>query len=101
MTESNKSNPDRAPLTVAHGRKLFDQTKGIAASLDQLQPLLALIEKKGEEPEGDPIAQILDLLTTIVTTQQRQDQHQQVLSRKLDFIIARLNAAGQFSGSTE
>ena len=100
-TTDERKHETRAGPRAAHGRKLFDQNKGIAASLDQLQPLLALIEEKGEEPEGDPIAQILDLLTTLVTTQQRQDQHQQVLSRKLDFIIARLNAAGQFSGSTE
>jgi hypothetical protein len=101
MSESMKTNPDLAPLTVAHGRKLFDQTKGIAASLDQLQPLLALIEEKGAEPTVDPIVQIVELLTTIVTAQQRQDQHQQILSKKLDFVIARLTASGQFSGSAE
>jgi hypothetical protein len=98
---SKKANPDLAPLTVAHGRKLFEQTKGIATLLDQMQPLLALIEEKGAEPENDPIAKMVELLTTIVTMQQRQDQHQQILGKKLDFVIAHLTTAGQFSGSAE
>jgi hypothetical protein len=38
-----------------------------------MQPLLALIEEKDAGPAGDPIAKIIELLTTIVTTQQRQD----------------------------
>jgi hypothetical protein len=102
MSESSKkANPDLAPLTIGHGRKLFDQNKEIATLLGQMRPLLALIEEKGAEPAVDPIAQIVNLLTTIVTTQLRQDQHQQVLGKKLDFIIARLTAAGQFGGSAE
>jgi hypothetical protein len=102
MDEScKKANPDLAPLTVAHGRKLFDQNKVIATSLDQLQPLLALMEEKDAEPTGDPIAKIIELLTNIVTTQQRQDQHQQILGKKLDFVIARLTASAQFSDSDE
>jgi hypothetical protein len=101
MNESKKANPDLEPLTVGHGRKLFDQNKTIATLLEQLRPLLVLIEEKDAEPEGDPIAKIVELLTTISMAQQRQDQRQQVLSRKLDFIIVRLNAAEQFSGSTE
>jgi hypothetical protein len=63
--------------------------------------LLALIEEKGAEPTIDPIMQIVELLTAIVTTQQRQDQHQQILSKKLDFVIGHLTAAGQFGGSAE
>lgn len=102
MNESSKkSNLDLAPLTVGHGRKLFDQNKEITTLLGQLHPLLALIEEKGAEPEGDPIAKIVELLTTISMAQQRQDQHQQVLSRKLDFVIAHLTAAGRHGGSTE
>jgi len=101
MSESLKTNPDLAPLTVGHGRKLFDQNKEIATLLGQMQPLLGLIEEKGAESEYDPIAQIVDLLTAIVTTQQRQDQHQQILGKNLDFVIARLTSAGQFSGSAE
>src|SRR5665213_1883554 len=102
MSESSeKANPDLAVLTVGHGRKLFDQNKEIVTLLGQMQPLLALIEEKGAEPTADPIVQIVELLTTIVTAQQRQDQHQQVLSKKLDFVIARLTASGQFSGSDE
>jgi hypothetical protein len=102
MNESSKkANPDRAPLTVAHGRKLFDQNKEIATLLGKMQPLLTLIEEKGEEPEDDPIAKIVELLATIVVAQQRQDQHQQILGKKLDFVIARLTASAQFSDSDE
>jgi hypothetical protein len=102
MSESSeKSNPDLAALTVGHGRKLFDQNKEIATLLGRMQPLLALIEQKDAEPERDPIAKIVELLTTIVTTQQRQDQHQQILGKKLDFVIGHLTASGQFSGSVE
>jgi len=102
MSESIvKANPDLAALTVGHGRKLFDQNKEIATLLGQLHPLLALIEEKDAEPEGDPIAKIVELLTTIVTTQQRQDQHQQIISKKLDFVIGHLTANGQFNGSAD
>ena len=51
---SKKANPDLAPLTVGHGRKLFDQNKEIATLLGQMQPLLALIEKEGVEPTDNP-----------------------------------------------
>jgi len=101
MNESKKANPDLEPLTVGHGRKLFDQNKTIATLLEQLRPLLVLIEEKNAEPEDDPIAKIVELLTTISMAQQRQDQHQQILGKKLDFVIGHLTAAGQFSGSAE
>lgn len=102
MSESSKKiNPELAPLTVGHGRKLFDQSKEIAVVLDQLKPLLALVEEREVEPQNDPVLQIVELLTSILTAQQKQDQHQKLLDRKLDFIIAHLTAAGQFSGSNE
>src|SRR5215469_12998228 len=102
MSESSmKTNPDLAPLTVAHGRKLFDQGKAVATLLDQLKPLLALTEEKEADPEHDPVFKIVELLTNISAAQQRQSQHQQILDRKLDFLIARLSAGEQFSDSTE
>jgi len=98
---SEKPSPDLAPLTVAHGRKLFDQGKAIATLLDQLKPLLALTEEREAEPEHDPVLKIVDLLTSISTAQQEQAQHQRILDRKLDFLIERLTASEQFGGSTD
>jgi|Deesub1362B_J571_1020462.scaffolds.fasta_scaffold47058_1 hypothetical protein len=98
---SERPNPDLVPLTVAHGRKLFDQGKAIATVLDQLKPLLALTEDQQAEPENDPVLQIVELLTSISTAQQGQAQHQRILDRKLDFLIERLTASEQFGGSTD
>lgn len=98
---SEKTNPDLAPLTVGHGRKLFDQRKAIATLVDQLTPLLALTEEREADPEHDPVLAIVELLTNISTAQQRQSQHQQILERKLDFLIAHWTAGEQFNGSAE
>lgn len=100
MSESTPANPDMEPMTIAHGRKLFEQSRGIAALLDQLRPLLTLIEEKDPGIADEPIAKIVELLTCISTAQQKQDQFQ-ILDRKLDFIIVHLTAGEQFSGSLE
>lgn len=98
---SERPNSDLAPLTIAHGRKLFDQGKAIATLLDQLKPLLVLTEEQEAEPENDPVLKIVDLLTSISTAQQEQAQLQRILDRKLDFLIAHLTESGQFVGSTD
>ncbi|RTL62431.1 MAG: hypothetical protein EKK42_31750 [Pseudonocardiaceae bacterium] len=98
---SERPNPDLAPLTIAHGRKLFDQGKAIATLLDQLKPLLVLMEEQEAEPDNDPVLKIVELLTNISTAQQKQSQYQQIMDRKLDFLIAHLTTDEQFNDSTE
>lgn len=99
MSESaNKTNPNLDPLTVGHGQKLYDQSKAIEASVEQLKPLLGLLDES-QESEIDPITQIVELLTMISETQKMQAERQERLDHKLDFIIANLSDAEPSAGS--
>ena len=99
MSESaNKTNPNLAPLTVGHGQKLYDQSKAIAATVEQLKPLLGLLEES-QESEPNSITQIVELLTMISEMQKMQVEHQERLDHKLDFIIAYLSGDAPSAGS--
>jgi len=90
---------DNAPLTIAHGRKLFDQGKTIAATLDRIAPLLEAMDKVSSEETQDPALKIVELLTTIVDAQQLFAQRQEFIDQKLDFLISQLVGAEPFGNS--
>ena len=95
---SKKRDPDLAPMSVGHGRKIYDQSRTITALVEKLHPLLALIEEEEMAPESDPISMIVRGLTEICKEQQAQREEQKSLHRKVDSIAARLGAAGPFTG---
>ncbi len=99
--EKDISNPDLAPLTVGHGRKLFEQGKAITDQLTQLMPLIQFSTPDPAEANNDPIDQIVALLTSIATAQELQAQRQELLDQKLDFLIARFAANEPYANSVE
>jgi hypothetical protein len=87
---SSQSNPDpeRNPLTVAHGRKLLDQSKAIFVQLKELAPLLSLLDQTALDADQDPIVQIMRLLETLAEHSQRQTVLLQEIDGKLQFLLA-------------
>lgn len=97
--EREISNPDLAPLTVGHGRRLFEQGKAITEQLTQLMPLIQLSGPDPAQVTSDPIDQIVALLTSITNAQELQAQRQELLDQKLDFLIARFAANEPYANS--
>jgi hypothetical protein len=86
---STQQNPTETtlPLTIEHGRKIFDQGKAIAADIQTLKPLLELLNE-AVPPTNDPILRIVELLETMLETQIRQDNDIALANEKLDIILA-------------
>ncbi|MDA9530041.1 hypothetical protein ACM42_16740 [Bradyrhizobium sp. CCBAU 25338] len=84
----NERNQDQRPLTVAHGRKLFDQSKAIADQLDRLSPLLGLLEPEASNADQDPISRTLKFLEALADHSQRQTDLLQEIDSKLEFLLA-------------
>ena len=91
--------PDERPLTIAHGRRLFEQASAINHKMDALQPFFQLLEAAPSSTEQDPIAVLVQLLEMISDTQARHDEAIFDMGRKLDAIIEMLAAAGHCSSS--
>lgn len=79
-------------LTVKHGRLLHEQGKMISSKVDQLQPLLSLLDREPRDPASDPIEAITTLLEQIVQNQLRHDRLLNSLGQKLDVLHAELCA---------
>lgn len=90
MNEESKSNPERQPLTVAHGKKLYEQGTQISRQVVQLAPLLALLEP-ATPTEDDPISQILHYLETLATIAQHQALALTEIDAKLNALIVNSN----------
>jgi hypothetical protein len=87
---SSQPKPDlaRDPMTVAHGRKLFDQSIAISAQLKELTPLLSLLDQATPDVDQDPIVQITRFLETLADHSQRQTALLQEIDGKLQFLLA-------------
>jgi hypothetical protein len=92
---SSQPNPDldRRPLTVSHGKKLYDQSKAISAQLKELTPLLGLLDEAEQDQDQDPIAHILRLLETLADQGQRQTELLQEIDAKLEFLLGNTNTS--------
>ena len=90
---SPKSNPDQSPMSIAHGRKLFDQSKAIGEQVSLLTPLLGLLDQTIPDPDQDPIAQILKLLETLADQGQRHIELLQDVDAKLEFFLRNMNTS--------
>ena len=86
MTVEPKSNPQTLPLTVAHGKKLHDQSIEISQKLAKLMPLLALLEVP-ELTDADPISLILRYLETLAQQEELQTSALSRIEAKLDAIL--------------
>jgi len=95
MNPPNQKPSDSAPLTVAHGRKLYDLSKGNAELLQQLLPLLELLDPKEIDPEQDPLAQIISLLEGIAARQAETLAIVRSIDHKLDLIGGASNGAAR------
>ena len=82
-----KSDPDRSPMSIAHGRKIFDQSKAISEQVSQLTPLLGLLDQTSQDGDQDPIVHILRLLETLADQGQRQTELLQEIDSKLEFLL--------------
>ncbi|WP_316168225.1 MULTISPECIES: hypothetical protein [unclassified Bradyrhizobium] len=83
-----KPDPDRQPLTVGHGKKLYDQSRAISAQVKELVPLLTLLEHATPDTEQDPIAQITRFLEILADHSQRHTELLQGIDEKLNFLLA-------------
>ena len=90
---SPKSNPDQNPMSIAHGRKLFDQSKTISEQVRLLTPLLGLLDQTVPASDQDPIAQILKLLETLADQGQRHTELLQDVDAKLEFLLRNTNTS--------
>lgn len=88
-----KSDPDQNLMSIAHGRKLFDQSKSISEQLSLLTPLLGLLDQTVTDPDQDPIAQIIKLLETLADQGQRHTELLQDVDAKLEFILRNMNTS--------
>lgn len=91
--QSPKPDPDRNPLSIAHGRKLFDQAKAISEQVSQLTPLLGLLDQTEPDRDQDPIAHVLGLLETLASQGQRQAEQLQEIDAKLEFLLGNTNTS--------
>lgn len=85
---SEKTNPDLGPLTIGHGRRLFDQSKAISAQLKELTPLLGLLEQATPDADQDPILQIMRFLEALADHTQHQAALLQDIDGKLEYLLA-------------
>lgn len=83
-----KPDPDRQPLTVGHGKKLYDQSRAISAQLKELTPLLTLLEQATPDTDQDPITQITRFLEILADHSQRHAELLQGIDEKLQFLLA-------------
>ena len=89
-----KSNPDLQPLTIHHGRKLYDQSKDISQQLTKLVPLLALLDQVNPAEDQDPIGNIMKFLESLATISHHQAAMLAEIDAKLDALLANSNIEG-------
>lgn len=84
--EQSQDSPDHRPLTVGHGKKLFAKSTSISEQIDQLKPLLALLQPE-EAFDQEPVHQITLLLENLVLRSQHQMDELQTIHSKLDALL--------------
>jgi hypothetical protein len=93
MTATDQgTNPDFQPLTISHGRKLYDKSEEIWQGLSRLTPLLALLERPEPIDGEDPIGNILRLLEALAAISQHQTATLLEIDSKLEALLEKLNA---------
>jgi hypothetical protein len=80
-------------MSIAHGRKIFEQSKAISEQVSQLTPLLGLLEQNEPDRDQDPIAHILGLLETLADQVQRQTELLQEIDAKLECLLGNTNTS--------
>ena len=90
MSDNSKQN--QSPMTLAHGRLIHEETKGISGKIDHLLPLLTLLGQEENSSDGDPVEQIVMLLQQIVKNQSRHDQALEDLHARLNSIAELFDA---------
>lgn len=88
MTETPPSPPDTGPMTVEHGRRIFNKTKEIIQLLGQLMPLLKLMEPPVVEEGADPIDAILRLLESLSVQGSQAITCLDEIDAKLDLLLS-------------
>ena len=88
MEHSKTQLNDRQPMTVGHGKRLWEQAKHMSAQIEELK--LALLEPADPSTARDPIAEIMALLQNLTIQGQHQLAEMQAVSAKLDTVVAAL-----------
>lgn len=92
MSATNpRSNLECEPLTIAHGKRLYEQAQKISEQIGQLTPLLSLLEPPDRPPEQDPIGHILRYLEALVTLAEHQTARIAEIDAKLNVLISTSN----------
>ncbi len=87
MSERKNRFDSDMPASVAHARELFEQTEKISAQLEQLMPLLALLQMTELKNDDDPIARIVQLLEEISAQQHSLTAVTQQCDQKLMYLV--------------
>ena len=82
-----KSSTVSEPLTIEHGRQLFNQGREISEKLTTLSPLLTLLETPESSEGEDPIALILQFLESSALREEQQTALLQTVNAKLDALL--------------
>jgi len=85
---SDPKSEDTLPLTVAHGRKIYDQSKQIAETLERLTARVQLLDQPEGDNQEDPIAQIVGFLDRLAAQSQDQMILLEQIDAKLDILVA-------------
>lgn len=93
MSKSRITESDLQALTIGHGRKLYSQSEEIKAQLNQLMPLLGLLEAPTGEEGADPILTIVKFLETLQAQCQQMTEALQKIDAKLTRLLANDNIA--------
>ena len=88
---NSESNSELQPLTVGHGRALFEKSKEIEQQVSRLAPLLALLERPEPAEDQDPIIGILKFLESLATLSQHQSTTLAEIDSRLDFLLTNSN----------
>jgi hypothetical protein len=92
MIHRNRARPENphAPLTIAHGKQIYQLGTKISAQIEEVSRMLSPIQT--HSPEHDPIVAIVNLLQQIASTQKKQEISLQDAHRKLDTLGTKLSA---------
>jgi hypothetical protein len=78
-------------MTVGQGKKIYAKLNSLSKQIDQLQPLLALLQIPEVEADQDPIQFILQYLQNLLAQGQHQIGQLEMINSKLDPLLATFN----------
>jgi hypothetical protein len=78
----------KQPMTVGHGKQLYNQAKHMNAQIEELKRVLT--EPTDTPTGGNPIAEITTLLQNLTIQGQHQMAEIQSVGAKLDAVLASL-----------